>query len=276
VRRAEIDGVPTFWMAGPPPLSAELIFGTGRRDEPFARAGITHLIEHLVMSALDRRHHFHNASVSIGSTSFTASGRPDAVRDFLHDVCAAIRELPTGRLEIERRILAAEGPRVSMLGCHLLMRYGLRGPGLAGADPPAVDQIGAAEVRGWAARELVRSNAVLALSGPPPDGLRLELPDGPRPDRPTIEPPPLVDAVWDWHPAKRGLGLSLLVPRQPAAVVAAAVLRRRLTDEVGTGSGSCTTSAPRWSRWTRAGTSCSCRPTRPPGTPRSPPRPSTR
>jgi hypothetical protein len=227
--------VPAFWVAGPPPLSAEPIFGCGMRDETFARAGITHLVEHLVMSAVERRrHHYHNASVSIGSTSFTATGPPEAVRDFMHDVCAALRELPTDRLEIERRILAAEagGGRVGLLGWHLLLRYGLRGPGLAGADPPAVDQIGAAEARDWAARELVRSNAVLALSGPPPDGLRLDLPAGPRPDRPVVEPLPLRTAVWDRHPADRGVGLSLLVPDGPAAAMAASVLGRRLTEEL--------------------------------------------
>lgn len=234
MQRTEIDGVPVFWQQGPEPLAAELIFRVGMRDEAFARRGITHLIEHLAMSRLGRRHHEHNASVSVAVTTFEASGRPEPVAAFLADVCAALADLPVDRIDTERKVHAAEhgGEDGGPVGDHLLMRYGLTGPGLVGAPAPAADEIDAGQVREWAARWFVRSNAALVLTGPPPAGLRLPLPDGPRPDRAAARPLPLDGPVWDSHPGDRGVALSLLAPADEAMLAATRIARERVTDEL--------------------------------------------
>jgi hypothetical protein len=180
VHRLEVDGVPVFWQQGPPPLSAGLCFAVGRRDEDFAAGGVTHLVEHLVMGALPRTHLDRNACVSLATTEFTATGRPEAVREFLHQVCGALSALPTERLATEARVLAAEearsgGDAVCLL---LLTRYGATGLGLAGMVEPALLDLSPAQLQAHAARWFTRQRAALWLTGPPPEGLRLPLPRG--------------------------------------------------------------------------------------------------
>lgn len=64
------------------------------------------------------------------------------------------------------------------IGEALTLRYGLAGPGLASAEPVFVERILPGEVAEYASRYFTRGNAVLVLSGPPPEGLRLPLPEG--------------------------------------------------------------------------------------------------
>jgi hypothetical protein len=45
----EIDGVKTVWAKGPSPLSAVLVFRTGKVDETLVTSGQTHLLEHLAL-----------------------------------------------------------------------------------------------------------------------------------------------------------------------------------------------------------------------------------
>src|SRR5687767_10048800 len=108
MERIEIDGVPVYWEQGPEPLSAGLCFGVGRRDETYATAGITHMIEHLVMGAVPKSHLDKNASVSPKMTEFTATGRPSAVAAFLSEVCQLLADVPVDRLATEARVLTAE------------------------------------------------------------------------------------------------------------------------------------------------------------------------
>ena len=228
-----IDGVPVFRVDGPAPLAAVLVFRVGIRDEPFARRGVTHMVEHLAMSRLGRRRHDHNASVSTAVTTFEAAGPPEAVAAFLADVCAALADLPVDRLETERKVVAVEAQGgAGPMEWDRLLRYGLRGPGLAAADPPAPDALDAEAVRAWAARHFVRANAALALTGPPPPGLRLPLPDGPVPPRPPVPPLPLGGPVWSDHPGPLGVTLSVRTPATEAASVAARVAQERLTDRL--------------------------------------------
>lgn len=179
----EIDGVPVFWEQGPEPLSAGLCFGVGRRNETFANGGITHLVEHLVLGDLPKSHLDSNGSVSPKMTEFTATGRPEAVAEFLAQVCDRLRELPLDRLAVEARVLAAENERSGggELGDLLLFRYGAVGFGLVGMIEPAIASLTVDQLREHAARWFVRENAALWLTGPPPEGLRLPLPSGARP-----------------------------------------------------------------------------------------------
>jgi hypothetical protein len=64
------------------------------------------------------------------------------------------------------------------IGALLAERYGGRGIGLAGYREPARGALTAQDVLQWAAARFVRGAAALWLSGPPPEGLALPLPDG--------------------------------------------------------------------------------------------------
>lgn len=55
-QRIEIDGVSVLTAPGPDRVTAALVFGVGHRDETFATAEVTHLVEHLVMGALPKSH----------------------------------------------------------------------------------------------------------------------------------------------------------------------------------------------------------------------------
>ena len=182
MQRLEVDAVPVLWQQGPAPLSGTLVFRVGLRDESFVAKGVTHLVEHLVMGALPKSHLDRNASVGPGTTEFTATGRPEAVADFLTSVCGLLVDLPVERLATEARVLAVEQESQggSPFGELLVQRYGATGLGLLGLRDPAVGAITAEQVREHARRWFVSGNAVLVLTGPPPDGLALRLPDGPR------------------------------------------------------------------------------------------------
>jgi len=180
VNRTDVDGVPVLWQEAPGSFSASLVFGVGARHETFRTVGVTHLVEHLVMATLPKSHLDSNAHVDLDSTIFQATGRPEAVVEFISAVCAAITDLPLSRLATEAGVLEAEGAS----GDHPAMcaalndRYGLAGPGLLGTDGPGIRQITEEHVTDHLSRFFHRGNAVLVLTGAPPAGLRVLLPHG--------------------------------------------------------------------------------------------------
>ena len=184
MNRTDIDGVPVLWQDASAPISASLVFGVGARHETFRTVGVTHLVEHLVMATLPKSHLDSNAHVDLDSTIFQATGRPEAVVEFISAVCAAISDLPLGRLATEAGVLEAEGAS----GDHPAMcealndRYGLEGLGLLGTDGPGIQQITGQHVTDHVRRFFHRGNAVLVLTRAPPAGLRVLLPDGLLPD----------------------------------------------------------------------------------------------
>ncbi|WP_158845951.1 hypothetical protein [Saccharothrix deserti] len=226
-----IDGVPVFWAQGPAPMTATLTFGCGTRDETFRTIGITHLIEHLAMSTLPRVHHEHNASVGLEITQFFATGKPAQLVEFLDVVCRALADLPLDRIDKEAGVLAAEGGQVTHPTAATLLarRFGTSGYGLAPWIGPGYDRIPASAVAAHAARFFTKGNAVLTLTGPPPEGLRLPLPDGPRPFHEPQAPLPVAGPRWSAESVPcPGLGM-----RGPAVSAAWSlgmqVLQERLT-----------------------------------------------
>lgn len=171
-----------FWQEAPGPLAAGLVFGCGTRDETFMTIGVTHLVEHLVMSTLPRVHHDSNACVNLMATEFVATGRPEQIVAFLRGVCEGISAIPVDRLAEEAGVLEAEnGFAVHPTGAALLTRrYGARDVGLEYFSGPGHERIAADAVLAHAAKYFVAGNAAVWLSGPPPDGLRLPLPAGER------------------------------------------------------------------------------------------------
>ena len=231
--RTEIGGVPVLWEQGPEPLTAALVFRVGARDETFRTVGVTHLVEHLVMASLDRSSLDRNAMVDLNSTVFHATGRPEAVVDFINSVCAAISDLPLDRLEKEARILRAEDsiaehPAVALALCA---RYGYQAQGLAGTAGPGPEQLTRSHVLDHARRYFTRANAVLVLSAQPPPGLHIDLPDG---ARPYFAVAPALDLrlpgrLTADHPV---VSLSGLVSTPHAALTTAQLLAVRLEDEL--------------------------------------------
>ncbi|WP_418960562.1 hypothetical protein [Streptomyces tritici] len=227
-----IDGITVLWTEAPPPLEAALVFGCGVRDETFRTLGVTHLVEHLAMSTLPRLHHDHNASVDLRTTDFLATGRPEQIAAFLEAVCRALSDLPLDRLDREAGVLAAEGgePEHPTTGALLSRRYGVAGAGLAPWRGPGADRISPETVRDHVRRYFHADNAVLMLSGPPPEGLKLPLPRGERPQRAGVAPTVLgAGPAWSQE-CVPDIGLALHSERHDdvALTLAVDVLRERL------------------------------------------------
>lgn len=228
--------MPVLWERGPAPLQAGLVFGVGRRDETFVAGGISHLVEHLAMRGVGRTALDVNASVGLSTTEFTVAGPADRVVEHLERVCRSLASLATDGpdpelLRLEAAVLRAEGgpwapPLAAYLMCH---RYGGEDLGLADLGEPALLSLDGEQVRQWTARHHHRSNAALWLTGPPPPGLTLPLPQGPavrrqRPPRPAARGPHVVEA-----PAEDVVGLSLEVSGL-AAAAGVRILADRLED----------------------------------------------
>ncbi|TFV59857.1 hypothetical protein E4P41_11090 [Geodermatophilus sp. DF01-2] len=231
MQRIDIDGVPVFAASGPARTTAALVFGVGLRDETFATIEVTHLVEHLAMGALPRTHLRCNAVTDVDTTTFFATGRPEAVGAFLEGVCRALADLPTERMDLEVGVLQAEscGAPYSAMGALWAARFGLAGPGLVVADGPGPEYLTEEIVRAHARRWFVRGNAALWCSGPLPADLRLPLPAGLRPDRPVPPSRPQTGPVWT-----RGTGVGLLLTAggagDPALTMGVEVLKERLRD----------------------------------------------
>lgn len=192
VQRTEIDGVPVFWHNQPGRLNARLLFGTGVAHETFLETGITHLVAHLAMRPLRTGRYGNNATTDMLHTTFDVASGPETVVDHLRRLCVSLTHLDTGPLEVERGVLiaeerASEGPSVtSWLPSSIW--FGNRAFGLAGNVRIAPVRASAEEIHAWCGRWFHRGNAALVLSGPPPEGLHLPLPDGPRQPPPAAKP----------------------------------------------------------------------------------------
>ncbi|HJX43700.1 MAG TPA: hypothetical protein VJ352_08480, partial [Geodermatophilus sp.] len=234
MRQFEIDGVPVFLADGPPPLTAGLVFGVGRRDETFVRGGVTHLVEHLVMRAVGRTTLDANASVDLTATEFTASGPAEGVVAFLAAVCAAIGDLPVEQLAVEADVLRAEGGTVVPPPVALLLGelFGTAGAGLASVSDPALRSLTAEDVAAWCRRWFHRGNAALWLSGPVPEGLRLPLPDGPTPVRQPQHRLPLHTPAWGEAPLEGVVALGAELRSCPGLDTTMDILRTRVEEEL--------------------------------------------
>jgi predicted Zn-dependent peptidase len=230
----EIDGVATVWAQVAGPLRASLLVRAGTSDETLPTHGVTHLLEHLAMFGVGRPGDHSNGFVDATHTLFHVVGDDDLVTGFLDTVTRQLADPPAHRLDDERGVLAAEsaGRSRGPWDEHLLWRYGATGYGLAGHEPFGERSVDAAALAAWSRRFATRGNAVLWLSGPPPAGLRLHLPDGERipardPRRTIVEGYP----AWFTGPDD-GVSLDAILPRDVASAALAHVLRARLVDDL--------------------------------------------
>ncbi len=142
-----------------------------------------------------------------------------------------------GGLEIEKSVLKREGGWTAHpLECAaLLTRFGGRDLGLAALAEPALDAMTGDDVRAWAGEYFVSENAALALTGPPPPNLTLDLPSGARNRRtpPAQRPIPLPG----WTNGPPGAAVAVLGTYSPAFKAGTRVALDRITDELRHGRG---------------------------------------
>ncbi|GAB2675575.1 peptidase M16 family protein [Kribbella swartbergensis] len=238
LRTTEVDGVPVYWVPGQNRLRAGLWFRTGLADESLPTHGWLHLLEHLALHDRGSIRVPVNGYVSMLHTSFDVEGEPEDVADFLQQVCRWLSAPDFADLEHERRVLRAEGAArgTGAVASHLIWRYGAHGPGLAGYDEVGLYTAGEDRLRRLAQQAFTRGNAVLALTGPPPAGLRLPLNEGPR---------------WPIHPAvpceqplpggfagpSGSVAVSGVLPRSTAAAALLRALQRGLEGGFRHGAG---------------------------------------
>ncbi|GIE86675.1 M16 family metallopeptidase [Actinoplanes regularis] len=230
ITRREVDGVPTLLAPTSGPMHAGLAFRVGFADEPLAKRGITHLIEHLALYSFGVADYHYNGATGVEYTYFHMRGSEADIVRFLNGVCASLIDLPMQRLAVEKEILRTEqngrgeGPTDGLA----LWRHGARDYGMPSYPEWGLTGFTPDDLRAWVARWFTTENAALWIAGPDvPAGLRLTLPRGERrpvpaassalPVRPAYFPGPANVVAWN-----------TVVPRQPAAAVFGGVLERAL------------------------------------------------
>ncbi len=234
IERTEVDGVPVLLAPTSGPAHAGLAFRVGFADEPLARRGLTHLVEHLALHSTSGADYHYNGATGVEFTFFHMQGSEEELAGFLTGVCASLRDLPMARLEVEKGLLQAEangrsrGPADAMP----LWRHGARDYGVAGYPEWGLPAVTEDELRAWVARYFTRDNAVLWVAADRvPAGLRLDLPTGVRQSPPA--PSSALPVTPAWFPGFSGMLVwDTEVPRGPGSAVFAGVLDRVMLREL--------------------------------------------
>jgi predicted Zn-dependent peptidase len=233
MQRGEIDGVPVFWTPWEhQPQRVGIRFRVGVADEPLALRGVTHLIEHLSLFRLGETPYMFNGTVSSASTTFTASGRAHEIHAFLERVTHELADLPYDRLDRERRVLDVEESgrgAYSRARFHQL-RFGAASYGLMIKRELARHLLEPETIERWRTDWFTRGNAVIWMTGEPPEGLQLPLPDGPRQPPPVSEPLPTVQFPTYALGTDGEIAIGLLGPSSDAFQAALYIARRRLVE----------------------------------------------
>jgi predicted Zn-dependent peptidase len=228
IHTTEVDGIPTLFAYTAGPVRAGLVFRVGVADETLARAGVTHLVEHLALHRQGLADYHFNGATTAAFTHFHVKGAEHEVVAYLQGVCASLADLPMERLETEKEILRTEESRRDV-GQLPLWRYGAQGYGLVSYPEWGVRGLGPDDVEGWARTWFTQGNAVLWIAGERlPSGLTLKLPAGPR------RPLPAPTSALPTTPAyfsdgKGGVLLDAVVTDTTAARLYTSVLERELS-----------------------------------------------
>ncbi|WP_330438561.1 insulinase family protein [Micromonospora sp. NBC_00821] len=230
IQHLDVDGVPTLLAPTGGPMHAGLTFRVGTADETLARAGITHLIEHLALAPLGLTDYHVNGATAPVFTTFHTQGSETDIAAFLTAVCGNLSDLPVARLAVEKEILRTEWSSRGAAAVDEipLWRHGARDFGLSSYPEWGLSALTADDLSEWAARWFTRENAVLWIAGDRvPAGLRLALPSGVR------QPVPVASSALPQTPAyfvngACGVVLDSVVRRSTAASTFAGVLEREL------------------------------------------------
>lgn len=188
--------------------------------------GVTHLVEHMILGALEHFPLPHGAVVDHESMQFHATGSPTDVAAYFEALAHTISnfaQLSRRDFTLAKMIIKAENPHAytEFTSGMLTYRFGAQGPGLAHLHAPTLQALTHDEATSWARTWLHTGHAALSFSARPPAKLNVQLPSGtplPRPTHvPTRQNPTLIASPLE------GVALSLLVPGSYAALLAAAL-----------------------------------------------------
>jgi len=170
-----------------------------------------------------------------------AGGRPEPALDLITHVAASLADPPLAQLPLERSIVRAEAAQRPWSNWHnaLALRYGPVAHGLGMYEEYGVTAATDQQVAEWAATRFAKGNAILYLTGPPPDDLVLRLPTGERRPSPPPKPIPYIDYPSVYPIGPEGCVVVSLVTELSAAALTAIDLgvrrlRHRLRVESGT------------------------------------------
>jgi zinc protease len=235
VERYTLDDIPLFYLPAAGSTTLCLSFGVGMADEPVPRRGITHLAEHLVLAAVNRKFDHSNGSTEAFRVTFITRGKPTDASKFLTDVCRSIRTPSLARLHQEVDVLRTEAvDRGSLSGLVELwwLRTGYQGIG--NVSLPEFFLRGASEdvLRSWIARHLVAGNAAIWIAGELPADLYVDLPAGPPRTPPSLQSIPRLETPTIVVREAGGVGATFEIERSAAMVTAFRVLSERLRDAI--------------------------------------------
>jgi predicted Zn-dependent peptidase len=228
--------VPVLSLDVPGPLCAELIFRVGVVDERLPSRGITHLVEHVAMSRLIQSFAARgrtNAQVDPWHTRFAVTGNADEVADFLAAISESLCRLPSERLDNERQVLRTEAANTTVGSVKSIWswRFGPTGIGLVDYEEFGLRWLDADHVAHWAAANFTAENAILWVSGPVPENVRLELPRGERKPLPDPRPLPWTTPAM-YQQGDRWVAMSMLGARTAGLLCGAQILDGRLRERL--------------------------------------------
>ena len=228
-----VDGLSTYWVDSGGPFRAVLVFRIGVADETLSTRGICHLVEHLAIEPRPRLFSW-NGWCSIDSTGFWAEGERDEVLDYLSGVARMLHPLPHERMVAERQILATEGNQGSgsIVTTLLSCRWGARTYGSASYDEYGLYRVDQDEAQAWADRYFVADNAVLLMTGEPPDGFSIELPRGERHTLPSAESIRGLQLPTGISLGQGGVGVGMEIERSRGTGLALGVLASAATNRL--------------------------------------------
>lgn len=202
-------------------------------DEPLPQRGISHLVEHLTLAERTNVTEHHNGFVDALTTNFVVHGTPAEVAEHLSWVCSALAQPDKARLALETQILRAEAGRRGGDPAATIMnwRSGANGYGALAYREFFLERPTVEWLRWWISQHFTAANAVLWCTGPLPDGLVIDLPDGEH--RPVPEPAWLPEVFPAWnHLDLGGVAVSLIRPTTVTDSVAIEVARARLFEQL--------------------------------------------
>ena len=212
------------------PQMVKLGFRVGHVDEPLPLRGVSHLIEHLVLSPFGQPAFSLNGSVDASTTTFEADGTREEILGFVRDVTRRVADLPLDRLQEEKRVLAVEDMNYSAgaWAWMLNMRAGGDAYGRSAQRQIGLHALTAETLEAWRDEWFTRGNLAIWMTGEPPDSFGIDLVDGPRRPLPKLQSLPQLTLPAVSFEGSREVRLGLVGPESDAFREAIAIGRRRL------------------------------------------------
>ena len=241
LHHTEVDGVSCVWAEGEgDDLLAALLFRVGSADESMRSHGVSHLIEHLALPESPISGVDYNGTIEMLTSLCWVRARPEQALDLIAQIASSFANPPLAQLPLVRSILRAEAAQRPWSHWYnaLSLRYGTVAHGLGAYEEYGVTAATDEQVAEWAVTRFTKSNAILYLTGPPPDGLVLPLPAGERTPLPPPKPIPYIAYPSVCPIDQEGcVVVSLVAEYSPAAVTAIDIAVRRLRQRLRVESG---------------------------------------